>query len=304
MMLALQFAGVQADQNINIAASAQLTKATIGDRINLQIHIAHPTSFQLQPSTISALGDFLVTETKKSSELKQNDLVDENLNLTLVTFSTGTITIPSLALTLTPAQGPPVTVKTPDIPITIESVLTRHKDRGDIQDIKGQIGFFNPLPWILGILILALAALVAWLISKRSKSSLAKKSLEPPRPPEEIAREALAKLQEKRLVEESRFKEFYVEFSDILRNYIEKRFAVPCLDRTTSEIILEIKPLRISLNDFQSIRELLQDCDLVKFAKFQPPLEEVNQHLEKALSFIDNTSPQRPKPMGSHVSAR
>jgi len=242
---------------------------------------------------------------KQISRSQHEETTLDHVDMMLVTFSTGMVSIPPISLVLTPAQGNSHTYKTPEVPIEIESILDRHKDRADIQDLKGPIGFFNPLPWILGALALTLLALLAWWISKRSPGrNLSKKPPEPARPPEEVAQHALERLAQRHLLESGHVKEFYIELSNIIRAYLEGRFDAPCLDRTTSEIMNEIKSHWLHSTDFHTLKELLQDCDLVKFARFVPTIEDSKRHVELARGFIDHTTTrQAPKPLGSHETS-
>jgi hypothetical protein len=61
---------------------------------------------------------------------------------------------------------------------------------------------------------------------------------------------------------------------------------------TTSEIARELKSLTLSSSDFSNLRNLLQDCDLVKFAKFMPAPDEPARHIGRAFEFVDHTTPR------------
>jgi hypothetical protein len=280
-----------ADPSVSLAVNAEPQKITIGDKISYKIRVSHPGSLTLQPFSLSALGDFLVTDVRRKSLEKSAGTLEDEFILTLVTFSTGTVTIPAFALEFLSPQKQPLVVKTPEVPIRVDSVLDKYKNRGDIQEIKGQIGFINLIPWVIGLLGLAALGLILWLLHKRkTRQAALGASAPPPRPAEIVAREALAALESRRLIEEGRFKEFYVEFSGILRRYVENRFPIPCMDMTTSEMTRALRGLSLPSADFNNIRETLQDCDLVKFAKFVPSPDEPPRHIKKALNFIENTT--------------
>lgn len=282
-----------ADQGASAAVSAEPNKATIGDHIRLTVHLTHPDSFSLQLPSAKKQGEFLVLDQNLKSGPPKSGTVEEDLMLTLVTFSTGTVTIPPMTFSLNSVKHQLIPVTTPAIPIQVESVLDKHKDRRDIQDIKGQIGYFDPLPWILGLLVAAALGLILWLATrKKTLGSTTPRPSAPPRPAEIVAREALTDLKNRGLIEQGRVKEFYVELSDIMRRYLQGRYGLSCLDMTTSEIIRELKVFPLAPTDFGSLRSLLQDCDLVKFAKFVPAPEESAGHLSAAFGFVDHTTPQ------------
>ena len=50
------------------------------------------------------------------------------------------------------------------------------------------------------------------------------------------------------------------------------------------------------------IREFLEDCDLVKFAKYWPGAEEVEQTIARARAMIDGTTEASVKPLEVEVT--
>ena len=108
----------------------------------------------------------------------------------------------------------------------------------------------------------------------------------PPRPPHEIALEALSRLEQSDLLRKRELKLFYSELSDILRRYMQGRFGVDTLDRTTWEIDRLLKETGVSLAVSDSARDILEEADLVKFAKYYPSSEIPLQTLEKTRRLI------------------
>jgi len=106
---------------------------------------------------------------------------------------------------------------------------------------------------------------------------------------------SLGGLNKKGFLEEKKLKEFYSEFSDILRRYLERRFGIMALDRTTREILSDLK-----IGDFSSglvgkVKEVLESSDLVKFAKFAAP-RALAEDLEKKLTeILEETKPEEKK---------
>ena len=83
---------------------------------------------------------------------------------------------------------------------------------------------------------------------------------------------------------------WYVELSDIVRRYIEERFAVRAPELTTEEFLLEAGR---SADLKQPHRELLSDflarCDRVKFARYSPEADESRDALAVAERFLSET---------------
>jgi hypothetical protein len=79
--------------------------------------------------------------------------------------------------------------------------------------------------------------------------------------------------------------------SDILRRYLEKRFDFPAVEETTSEIRTELKKADLSHSVQVLILEVLELCDLAKFAKYLPEPTQIVAFNKKAIEVIDQTKP-------------
>ena len=157
----------------------------------------------------------------------------------------------------------------------------------DIVDIRG--GF--PIAQAF-ILILAALAITAFIYFRKRKERKEEPAL-PPRLAEEIARDALKALREMRLIEKGLIKEYYIRISDIIRAYIENRYGISAMDRTTWELFQEMKSKIIERPHADKINNFLEDCDMVKFAKYKPDQKEIEEAYKRAEEIIDITAPIR-----------
>lgn len=104
------------------------------------------------------------------------------------------------------------------------------------------------------------------------------------------AMQALDELDAKKLWQNGRDKQFHTELTDILRFYIERRFDVQAMEKTTDEILDELYELsesqKASLNN---LRQILQLADLVKFAKYKPLPDENQLSFMNSRMFVEQT---------------
>jgi hypothetical protein len=86
---------------------------------------------------------------------------------------------------------------------------------------------------------------------------------------------------------------FYFRLSDIVRQYIERRFSIMAAEQTTEEFLREARR-NPSLNQDQqrSLGEFLRGADMVKFAKYQPDAADCEAALGSARQFVRETAPQ------------
>jgi hypothetical protein len=158
----------------------------------------------------------------------------------------------------------------------------------DIRDIKPPIDIPNGLEWLwLTLAVLALIAIlfVAWRIWKSSRSRV---RIEPLIPAHVRAKEALQKALE--LIGQP--KEFCILVSDTVRHYLEERFAFHAPERTTEEFLRELSETDLLTADQkESLGKFLENCDLVKFAKYEPGENELRELHSSAVRLVEETEP-------------
>ena len=159
----------------------------------------------------------------------------------------------------------------------------------DIRDIKPPIDSPNGLDWlwpVLAALVLASILFIAWKLWKRSRLNIA---VEPP-----IPAHIRAKLDLQRALDIiDRPKEFCVLVSDAVRRYLEERFAFHAPERTTEEFLRELSETDLLTADQkESLGRFLENCDLVKFAKYEPGESELRELHSSALRLVEETEPK------------
>ena len=111
-----------------------------------------------------------------------------------------------------------------------------------------------------------------------------------PLPPHVIAMTALDNLAEKKLWQNGRDKEFHTELTDILRQYIEARFGVAAMEKTSDEILDELYELAESQKaSLANLKQILSIADLVKFAKYHPYADENQLSFVNSRMFVEQT---------------
>jgi hypothetical protein len=105
---------------------------------------------------------------------------------------------------------------------------------------------------------------------------------------------ALEKLDKARaLLREDNPMPYAVLVSETIRSYLGQRFQSPSTRRTTEEFLrqMEADPGTPLAGHRDLLRDFLQSCDLVKFARYQPTLTELEQVQQRATSFVTATKP-------------
>lgn len=117
-------------------------------------------------------------------------------------------------------------------------------------------------------------------------------------PPYEEAMHKLSELDEKLLWQNNKVKEYYIELTEIIRGYIERELKVPALEKTTDEIIETLNDfhdadtINTTKETIKKLKALLQEADLVKFAKSKPLAPEIEEDRKDAEEVVHNLKPK------------
>lgn len=146
---------------------------------------------------------------------------------------------------------------------------------------------------IYGLIALIILALIVWYIVwfVRNKMQSGARVIKPaPKlPPHVIAIKALDELRNRKLWQNGKHKLYYSTLTEILRLYIEGRWAVGALEMTTDEIISALRDVEIPHDSRSNLIAILRAADMVKFAKALPEAEENEQLFNYAYYFVENT---------------
>ncbi|MFT3885842.1 MAG: hypothetical protein QM724_10545 [Flavobacteriales bacterium] len=140
----------------------------------------------------------------------------------------------------------------------------------------------------LGAAILV-AAVVIVLMRRKRRPQGTQAPAEPELPLDVRTLNALETVKGRNLWQQGQVKQYHSEVTDILRGYIEQRFGVPALERTTDELVSTLKGTALEAGERERLANLLRLADLVKFAKYTALPAENEQLIEGAMAFVRNT---------------
>lgn len=278
---------------IIVSASIDSTMLMIGDQTDLHLQVTHEASEQVQlPVFGESLQDGIeiVDRTAIDTVALPDGRVQLTQNLTLTSFKDSLFAIEPIAV----ASGED-TFWTESMalnviqPFEVDSSLAIT----DIKDIeKAPIWWWGIIRWILlALLIAGLAVggyyLWRWIESKRKPEE---ETIDPEllRPADEVALEKLDEIKAQKIWKDGKVKEYQTELTDVVREYIGRRFDVHSTEKTSDETLREMKPL-LDKDLFARLKSMLQLADLVKFAKWHTTPDENEQALTTAYDFVNET---------------
>lgn len=172
-----------------------------------------------------------------------------------------------------------------------------------IADIKPVYAppFDWPLFWLIVLITLGVVALavIGFFVYRYVKCHAAPSAevAEPQdlRPAHEIALERLDVIKAEKLWQQNRAKEYHTQLTDVVRDYIARRFGICAVEQTSAEILAGIQPaLNGQKTVYADLKTLLTTSDLVKFAKYKPLVSEDEKSLALAYQFVEATKEVAP----------
>ncbi|MEM9456686.1 MAG: hypothetical protein AAGF11_21090 [Myxococcota bacterium] len=277
-------APVVSDGPVAVTTRLSPDPSNVGDLLVFEVVAAYPRDVRVNLPTRLNFEPLHHVRTEEGEPEPTGDGLRKTFRIELQHFEVGTAQIPSFPLTYVDAEGGIHTVQLPARSFTVESLLVNEDDpqrRGEDPPISREYPdtLAETVIWsVLGTLLLALAG---WLAFRRLWGRERPVVLPPPIPPHEVAFEALDELERGELLEQGEVQRYYVELTEIAKGYIQGRFGVLALDRTTDEIRHSLlrDAHRLAPLSADEVVEFLQQCDLVKFARWKPPKDESHEAL-------------------------
>lgn len=147
--------------------------------------------------------------------------------------------------------------------------------------------------WYIPLSVLLVSAGLYFFFRLKRRDATIVQSTQPPpdtRPAHIIALQALRALEAKKLCENGRSKAYYIELTDILRRYIEHRWDIPALERTTRELQSALQAVAMNDEMRETLLQTLRLADAVKFARYSTMPPENEQSFKNALRFVEATA--------------
>jgi len=243
--------------------------------------------FQLEKDApLVFLGGWQLDSTRVSKRKEHPARYNIKASLTLTTFMGGTYELPDIPVlldgdTLVFRAAQPLQVT--ELPVDMESFQPH--DIKPQQKVPYTLAELFPWIWGIGTGLMALAALILWLVYRKKKTDDARSA----EPAHIRALRKLDKFRGDKYWKPEQQKAFYSGVTDALREYIAARFGVGAMEMTTAEIFQDLKGADIPEDLFQEMKGLFERADFVKFAKFTASDEENATVLPQAVRFVTTT---------------
>lgn len=224
-----------------------------------------------------------------------NGRIQINRDLLIQSFDSGMYVIPSLKYVVGKDTFLSNKLSLKVIPVKVDTLQTVH-DYKPVEDLPFKL--FDVLPdfitdfWWVYVVIVVLIALGAFVYFKWLRKGeiplMPKKKIIPPF---EEAIQLLEELRLQQLWQNGQEKEYFTRLTDILRNYIDRRFGINAVEMTSSQIISVLRKNEETKAVNEQLNQILEVADFVKFANMRTLPDDNETAFQRALNFVNETKP-------------
>lgn len=273
-----------------ISGKADKAEYMIGDRIEYSFSIPQ-TKDNVVLSTEYKFSDTL-NMVSQSCDTNNGKI---NYHFTFASFVEGNVVLPKYIIYKHSGASALYSVNPPIVKVTIPVIDTVNIEAKPLKGImKAPITFKEILPFCIGIVVLAgiIVGIIYYIkyLKKRKQNALSNKKEKKVLVAEDIeALNALNALREEHYIEKNQTKQHYISLTDILWQYIYRRFDVNAFEMTSGQIIDSLRNGEIKHEDLEKLSDIFSVADFVKFAKHNPSGVENLRVMQESVDFVNAT---------------
>lgn len=287
----------------HVAGAQEILSATvsrdtilIGDQVEWKSEIKVPRGMTVKIDSMSGyvvLGVELIGGFNIDTVSRRKDYSMVETRALVTSFDSGSYVLPPLVVYFSRNGDVTDTLRLPEVPLEVTTIPI-DTTTYEMYDIRPQFGypvtFKEVLPWVLlGLVVVALVILIMVLVARRRRNRPVFGKPDPKDPPHIVALRSLDRIRGEKLWQSGKEKQYYTEITDTLRVYIEQRFGIKTIERTSNEILADLSGKEVAPSDFESIKDLFGTADLVKFAKYTATEAENENAVPVAVRFVNDT---------------
>lgn len=283
-------------QNTKVSVQVAKDSFLIGEQTILTLKVISDTDSKVIFPTLkdTLTGKIEIIEIGGIDSIPSKETINYSQKISITVFDTGTFAIPSFKFITQNKAGIDSSFSSAlDIYVQDVQVDTAQSAKSikTVRDIPEPPGDYTWLWWLL-LLIPFAAALYYWFKIRKPKPKVTVESV-PEIPAHQKALGDLQILENEKIWQKGLYKKYHSRLSEIIRIYLEDRYKIPALEQTTAEISSMVRASKLVNNsEYESLMQLLQLADMVKFARYTPIGSENEISIKNAKSFVENTKPK------------
>ena len=260
-------------QEVKVATSTKNIK--IGEQIEYKISVQAPADAVVIFPEGQTFGALEMVKTNPTDTLKEKGKFRLEKAYYLTQFDEGKYTIPQQKIQISHKDFYTDSLLVEVHNVAVDTLKQPLYDAKPIVEVTSPSSSLLWLWIVLGIVALLLTAAASYFFVFRKKKLSAEEERKK-LPPFERAIQDLKDLQNSKYLIESQHKAYYTRLTDIVKEYLEDEVHILAKESTTDELLAKINNLQktgklyLSTETINNLKRVLQNADLVKFAKSKP----------------------------------
>ncbi len=273
------FANLSAQDTLQEAPLPMKAKQTLkGSADKKQYMVGDPIEYTFSlpktNKTLNFTSDFQFSDTLQLVFNKVDTTEDKiNYTYTFSSFVEGMIKLPEFQFYEADKTTPLYNIESPMVDIQMPAIDTTTIEVKPLKSImKIPLTLKEIIPFSVGGIVLVgiVVAIIYFIRHKDKRPKIIQPKPEIVVPEDEEALNNLSRLRQAHLLEMGQEKQHYIALSEILWQYLYRRFDVNAFEMTTSQIMKDMQQKEVDPNDNDKLNNIFSTSDLVKFAKYLP----------------------------------
>lgn len=267
-----------AQNNTTVKATIDRSRILIGEQIHLKLEANIPESQPILFFDIDSLPHFEILNKNKidTSNTSSGTVLSQVILIT--SFDSGHWVIPSFVM-----SNKIITDTLPvDVGYSSFDPNQPYHDIKDIIEVTPEEEKQQPQWWYIAAGALLLLLIIFLIFRKKKKPVIREVKL--PIDPYKEAMEQLEKIR----AEKPETKQYYSRLVDVFRVYISSKKGIHSLQKTTDDLVVQLKSLGLPKDQFEKLSQSLRLSDFVKFAKYIPSGEDNSSVFDTIKKSIEN----------------
>ena len=274
------------------------TAVKIGEQIDYILKVKADSTAQVVFPEKPLFAPFELLEASPVDTLKTQSHYLYTKKYALIQFDSGDYFIPQQQVLINGfskiADLVPLRVNT----VVVDTIQQKLYDIKPLREVeKNYEILIAQILWSL-VLVLALFGIFYTYLFQKRRKELREKEL----PPFDRAIEELKALENERLSAQKEYKKYYSRLTDVVRRYLEEEAKIDALESTSEELLIKLElrknagTLDLDSKTLRSLRAVLQNADLVKFAKSMPEYRIASEDRKVVEHVVIETKEALPEP--------
>ena len=289
---------IWSQQSVELRVAVDTTAVKIGEQLNYTIQVKADSTAQVSFPEQPIFAPFELLDESPIDTLRAQSHFLYTKKYALIQFDTGNYFLPQQQVLVDGFSKIADLISIRVDPVVVDTTKQKLYDIKPLTQVKKNYdALIAQILWGLALGLILIGVFYTYLFQKRKKELRAREL-----PPFERAIEELRALESEILSEQEEFKRYYSRLTDVVRRYLEEEAKIDALESTSEELLVKLElrkdsgSLDLDPKTLKSLREVLKNADLVKFAKSLPEIYTATEDRKAVEHVVKETKEALPEP--------